>query len=615
MAKISSYPILSVPTLNDLLIGTDVENLKETKNFTISSILGLFSSQIFVPYTGAGNNVNIGIHSYIGQSFIANGGLSTQFLKADGSIDATSYQPAGNYITALTGEATATGPGSVAITLDNTAVISKLLTGLNITTGGSIVATDNILQAFGKVQNQINGLIGGIVFQGTWDAATNTPTLTSSVGVQGHYYIVSVAGNTDLNGITSWSVGDWVIFDGSAWSKVDNTDSVVSVNGYTGAVNLTYSDVGAPPDTRTLTINGTSYNLTADRSWTVGNVRTDSIYYDPTWIASLGWSKILSTPTTLAGYGITDGVPYTGASANVNLGEFGISAGYVGFDLTPTGTPLTAGTMSWDVDAETVDLVMNAAFSLKIGEDVVYYVKNQTGSTISKGTVVRADGTVGASGQIKIAPFIANGTTPSKYCMGVTSEAIANGANGFVMAFGKIRKINTSAFPNGTVLYASPTSAGGFTATVPTAPNNIVSVALVVYSDTVNGEIFVRPLFGSNINEDEGVAISSPVNNQVLTYNSTTGLWVNAFGGGLEQYASLAVFPAVGRATVTYLALDTRYIYYWNGTSYTEMAESPVVTITPGLNTSVTGSYPNFTIGLTDVNTNTTNLFNYYNFI
>jgi hypothetical protein len=165
------------------------------------------------------------------------------------------------------------------------------------------------------------------------------------------------------------------------------------------------------------------------------------------------------------------------------------------------------------------------------------------------------------------------------------------------------------------VLYASPTTAGGFTATVPTAPNNIVSVALVVYSDTVNGEIFVRPIFGSNINEDEGVAISSPVSNQVLSYNSTTGLWVNAFGGGLEQYASLAVFPAVGIATVAYLALDTKFLYYWNGTSYTQMSENPIVTITPGLNTSVTGSYPNFTIGLTDVNTNTTNLFNYYNFI
>ena len=51
-------------------------------------------------------------------------------------------------------------------------------------------------------------------YQGTWNASTNVPTLTSSVGVQGYYYIVSVAGSTNLNGQTNWGVGDWVIFNG-----------------------------------------------------------------------------------------------------------------------------------------------------------------------------------------------------------------------------------------------------------------------------------------------------------------------------------------------------------------------------------------------------------------
>jgi hypothetical protein len=615
MAKISSYPTISVPTLGDLLIGTDVENLNETKNFSITSILGLFASEIYVPYIGAAQDVNIGINNYIGASYTVNGGLSTEFMKADGSLDSTTYQVAGNYITALSGEATASGPGNATVTLDNTAVIGKVLTGLNITTGGTVDATDSILHAFGKVQNQINGLIGGIMFQGTWDASTNTPTLTSSVGVKGHYYIVNVAGTTNLNGITDWNIGDWAIFDGSVWSKVDNTDSVVSVNGYTGAVSLTYTDVGAASSAVTLTINGTGYDLTANRSWTVGDVRTDVVYTNPAFIGSLAWNKISSTPTTLSGYGITDGVPYTGATGNVTLGEFGITAGYVGFDLTPTGTPLTAGTMFWSADDETVDIILNSNFALKIGEDTVYYVKNQTGVTIPKGTVVRADGTVGASGQIKVTPFLANGTYPSKFCMGVTAQAIADGANGFVMEFGKIRKVNTSAYPNGTVLYASSTSAGGFTDVVPTAPNNIVSVALVVYSDAINGEIFVRPVFGSNINQDEGVLINTPLNDQVLKYNSTTSLWVNGQGGELQQYASTAVFPVTGSSIVTYLALDTKSLYYWNGTGYTEMSVDPVVTITGGTNTTVTGTYPNFTVGLTDSNTNSTNLFNYYNFI
>jgi hypothetical protein len=65
------------------------------------------------------------------------------------------------------------------------------------------------------------GALGGLTYQGTWDASTNTPTLVSSVGVQGYYYVVSVAGNTDLNGTTTWDVGDWAIFNGSAWQKIE----------------------------------------------------------------------------------------------------------------------------------------------------------------------------------------------------------------------------------------------------------------------------------------------------------------------------------------------------------------------------------------------------------
>jgi hypothetical protein len=152
-------------------------------------------------------------------------------------------QAAGSYITALTGEATASGPGSASVTLSTSAVTGKLLTGLNLTGGGTIADTDSILQAFGKVQNQISGLAGGVTYQGTWNASTNTPTLTSSVGTKGYYYIVDVAGSTNLNGITDWKVGDWAIFNGSTWDKVDNTDAVSSVNGFTGAVSLTTSNI------------------------------------------------------------------------------------------------------------------------------------------------------------------------------------------------------------------------------------------------------------------------------------------------------------------------------------------------------------------------------------
>jgi hypothetical protein len=97
------------------------------------------------------------------------------------------------------------------------------------------------------------GSIGAVTYKGTWDANANSPALTSSVGTQGDYYVVNVAGTTNLNGITDWQIGDWAIFNGSVWQKVDNTDAVTSVNGQVGTVVLTAANVNAVADTATIT--------------------------------------------------------------------------------------------------------------------------------------------------------------------------------------------------------------------------------------------------------------------------------------------------------------------------------------------------------------------------
>ena len=236
-------------------------------------------------------------------------------------------QAAGNYITALTGEATASGPGSASVTLTNSAVTGKVLTGLNIT-GGSVSATDSILNAFGKVQNQINGLIGGSIFQSVWNASTNTPTLTSSVGTKGYYYIVDVSGTTNLNGITDWKVGDWAIYDGTAWQKVDNTDAVSSVNGFTGAVSLTTANISEATnlyytDARaraaiTLTTTGTSGAAT----YSGGTLNIPQ------------YQGVLTNPVT--GTGTTNTLPkFTGTSAIGNS------------NITDTGSLITLGSNSY----------------------------------------------------------------------------------------------------------------------------------------------------------------------------------------------------------------------------------------------------------------------------
>lgn len=120
-------------------------------------------------------------------------------------------------------------------------------------------------------------------------------------------------------------------------------------------------------------------------------------------------------------------------------------------------------------------------------------VQNSTGSTIPKGTVVGFAG-VGANDYISVAPYLADGSTPSLYILGVMAETVPdNGATGLCCVWGNVSGIDTSAFNAGDVLYASPTVAGAFTATKPTAPDNVVPIAAVLIDSATGGVVFVRP--------------------------------------------------------------------------------------------------------------------------
>jgi hypothetical protein len=135
-----------------------------------------------------------------------------------------------------------------------------------ITNGGG--TSQSVLDTLASLQTQIDNLIpsqtgnagkflttngtstswasvaGGLSYQGTWNASTNTPTLASSTGTNGYYYVVSVAGTTNLNGITDWQAGDWLIFNGSTWQKIDQSwaiaganDNITSMTGITGGIS------------------------------------------------------------------------------------------------------------------------------------------------------------------------------------------------------------------------------------------------------------------------------------------------------------------------------------------------------------------------------------------
>lgn len=134
--------------------------------------------------------------------------------------------------------------------LENIQNKSIQLTG-DITSDPVIIGNDtsdiHILTTINLSNLAVNG---AVIYQGTWNATTNNPSLSSSIGTKGWYYVVSVAGNTTLDGISNWHLGDWVIFNGNVWQKVDNeVPLVLSVANKVGAVNLVVGDVaGAAPN-------------------------------------------------------------------------------------------------------------------------------------------------------------------------------------------------------------------------------------------------------------------------------------------------------------------------------------------------------------------------------
>lgn len=104
-------------------------------------------------------------------------------------------------------------------------------------------------------------VLGAVDYVGAWDAALNSPAIGGATPTvtpaKGDYYVVSVAGTTSLGGITDWQVGDWAIYNGAAWQKVDNTDLVASVFGRTGAVVAAAGDYAASQVTNDSAVAGT----------------------------------------------------------------------------------------------------------------------------------------------------------------------------------------------------------------------------------------------------------------------------------------------------------------------------------------------------------------------
>ena len=287
-------------------------------------------------------------HDLVGTIPVANGGTGASTL--------TGYVY-GNGVSAMTASTTipstaVTGLGTMSTQNSNNIVV----------TGGSmsgVTISDYVATATKGVANGVASLdgsgtvpvsqlpaavLGALSYQGTWNASTNTPTLTSSVGTKGYYYVVNVAGSTTLNGISDWQIGDWAVYNGSAWQKIDNTDAVTSVNGYTGTVVLTNTDISGFGTMSTQNANSVAITGGAIDGTTIGATTTSTGKF-----TTVSASTSLTTPTVQAsnsgGLSLKNSAGTTqismgaggGDNASINVST-NINGTNAQIDISPTGT-------------------------------------------------------------------------------------------------------------------------------------------------------------------------------------------------------------------------------------------------------------------------------------
>jgi nitrogen fixation protein len=233
---------------------------------------------------------------------------------------------------------------------------------------------------------------------------------------------------------------------------------------------------------------------------------------------------------------ITGLVPYTGATTNVDLGEFELKAGQIELDTTPTGTAGVAVTRWNDTIGSSETTLKGGSVVLKNGVDLVARVVNKVtpNTTLTKAAyqVVRISGAQGQRLAVNLAQ--ANNDNNSADTLGIVTETIATNQEGFIMTVGQLEGINTTGslqgetWADGDVLYLSPTTAGRITNIKPTgATGHIVMLGYVEYAHAVNGKIYVKIMNGWELDELHNVFIDTPLNNQALTYESSTDLWKN----------------------------------------------------------------------------------------
>lgn len=468
-------------------------------------------------------------HALDGTVPVANGGTGTDTLTGYVKGNGTSAMTASSTIpsTDITGLGTMASQNANNVNITGGSISGATVSGYIPTTEKAQPLGVATLDASGKVPTSQIPLQGDLNYQGSWNASTNTPTLTSSVGTKGYYYVVSVAGTTNLDGITDWQIGDWAIFNGSVWQKVDNTDAVTSVNGYVGTVVLTQPDIaGTVPTSRTIS---TGTGLTGGGDLSANRTISFSTAAVGTWAATPSSANLAAAMTDETGSGSL--VFGTGPTLSAPVID-GVNP-YIQFN-NGSAVTVAAGKLWYDGSTGSWNAGMGGGnITQQIGEELFVYGKASSAITDSPLQIIYQTGAVGASGTIQFAPTVA-GITNGDLILGVATENIALNGFGRVTSFGIVHGVTTNGtaygetWADGDTIWYNPVT-GNPTNVKPVAPNIKVQVGTLIKAGSGgSGSIQVEINHGSVLGgTDSNVQLTSVTNGNILTYDGGNGYWKN----------------------------------------------------------------------------------------
>ena len=216
------------------------------------------------------------------------------------------------------------------------------------------------------------------------------------------------------------------------------------------------------------------------------------------------------------------------------------------------------------------------------------YVTNAEAVTITKGQVVYIFGAQGDRASVKLAKNTSD--TFSSKTLGIVRADIAAGQAGWVTTQGQVSGINLGAYSPGDILWLDSVP-GGFTKVKPVAPKHGVFVGVVERANAGNGLIYVKPQNGVELDELHNVKITSPTNNQVLSYTAATGIWENKTIENILQFDTipLAAFGAGSGAASDTAAFTTSAVY---GSFYNAGNDTLIIT---QMRAGVLGTSPSIT--------------------